>query len=600
VRLDLPTRHASRGDAHLPFETDLSNDRRVSRTDDGATDGRAEHGSPARRSGLLFVLTVVAGNHQLRRVELAFAAFNCAEWALWIALLVYAYAQGGVTESGIVATVLLIPAAAFAPAMAAVGERYAPGKVLLAGYLAQAVSCAVVAVALFADAHSLIVYGLLVGPLLAFTITRPAQAAFAPGLARAPEELTATNVASGWIESVSTLAAPALAGVVLAVGSEAAVFALAAVSCLVGAVLVTPLRSVIPAAPASGSGHERESRLGGSLSFVQRDPQAAMLVLLLGAQGIAIGALGVLSVEFAVGVLQRGGDWAGYLNAAFGAGGVVAVVVTARLVGQTRLAVPLVLALAVWSVSFMVLATLPSALAALVLLGVAGSARMTFDVAGRTLLQRVARPDLLARVFGLLEGLMMLAFAVGSLLAPLLVALGGVSLALVCVGAILPLVAVTAGRRLLDIDRHATVPVVEVALLRSMSLFARLPPPTLESLARALEPLSVPAGVDVIREGDEGDRYYVIADGEVEIVRDGQAVALRRRGEGFGEIALIYDVPRTATVRTTRSTRLYSLDCEAFLLAVTGHATARRAARELADARLEELRALDEAASVKA
>ncbi len=571
----------------------------MSSTGDGATDRRAEHGRRARRSGLLFVLTVVAGNRQLRRVELAFAAFNCGEWAWWIAMLVYAYAQGGVTESGIVATALLTPAAAFAPVIAAVGGRYAPGKVLLVGYLAQAVACAVVAVALFADAHPLIVYALLVGPAVAFTMTRPTQSAFAPGLARSPEELTAANVASGWIESVSTLAAPALVGVVLAVGSDALAFALVSAVCLLGAVLVTPLRSITPAVAASEP-DEQETRFSASLAFVRRDPQAALLIVLLGAQGIAIGALGVLSVEFAQGVLGRGGDWAGYLNAAVGAGGVVAVFITARLVGITRLAVPFVCALAVWSTSLMGLATLPGALGALVLLGVAGSARITFDVAGRTLLQRVARPDLLARVFGLLEGSMMAALAIGSLLAPILVSIGGVSLAFVCVGAILPLVALAAGRRLLEIDRHATVPVVEIALLRSVPLFAPLSPPTLGSLARALEPLSVPAGVEVIHEGDEGDRFYVIADGEVEIVRDGQVVAARGRGEGFGEIALIYDVPRTATVRTTRDTRLYSLDCEAFLLAVTGHATARRAARELADARLEELRALDEAASVEA
>ena len=194
----------------------------------------------------------------------------------------------------------------------------------------------------------------------------------------------------------------------------------------------------------------------------------------------------------------------------------------------------------------------------------------------------------------------MAALAVGSLLAPILVSIGGASLAFICVGAILPLIALLAGRRLLDIDRHATVPVVQIALLRSMPLFAALPPPTLESLARALEPSSIPSGVDVIRQGDEGDRFYVIADGEVEIVRDGRVAARRHRGEGFGEIALMYDVPRTATVTTRRETQLYSLEREAFLLAVTGHVSTQRAAHELAAARLDELRAMDDASPVDA
>lgn len=558
--------------------------------------GRPEpRGATPTHSALLTVLAVVRENRQLRRVELAFLAFNCGEWAVWIAMLVYAYSNGGVTESGIVATVLLVPAAVLAPVMAAVGERYPPGKALVAGYVAQVVSCAAVAVAAYSDANSLIVYALLVGPSVAFTMTRPTQSAFAPALARTPDELTATNVISGWIESVSIFAAPALTGVVLAFGTPATVFALAGAGCLLGAVLVLPVRNA--AASARNSDDDGEAHFASSIAFVRHDRQARTLVVLLGAQAIAIGALDVLNVELAQAVLEKGGDWAGYLAAAFGAGGVLAVVITARLVGLARLALPLVLSIAVWGLAFVGIAAVPGAAAALVLLAVAGSARTTFDVAGRTLLQRVARPDLLARVFGLLEGFQMAALAAGSLLAPLLVSIGGASFAFVCVGAILPIAAFAAGRQLLDIDRHATVPVVEVALLRSMPLFAPLPPPTLESLARALVPQLVTSGVEVIRQGDDGDRFYVIADGEVEIVADGRVVATRGRGEGFGEIALIYDVPRTATVRARQDTRLYSLEREAFLLAVTGHTTSQRAAHDLAAARLAELRSADERAA---
>ncbi len=158
-----------------------------------------------------------------------------------------------------------------------------------------------------------------------------------------------------------------------------------------------------------------------------------------------------------------------------------------------------------------------------------------------------------------------------------------------------------AGRSLLDIDRHATVPVVEIALLRSLPLFAPLPAPTLESLARALEPISLPAGAEVIREGERGDRFYVIADGELDVVRDGRIVATRRRGDGFGEIALMYDVPRTATVTAGTDSTLYALDRDSFLVAVTGQASSQREARDLAGARdrLAELEALDEAAATR-
>ena len=561
--------------------------------DDGASTSGHGTAAASRRSSLRFVLRTLTGNPQLSRVQAAFVTYNCGEYASWLAMLVYAYAQGGVTASGIVATAMLIPSAVFAPVMAGLGQRIALGTALIAGYAAQAVTSGAVAIALFADAPKLVVYGLLVPSAVAFTMTRPTQSALTPSLARTPEELTATNVVSGSIESISIFAGPALAGLVLAISSEAAVFALVSVGCVIGALLVAPLRGI--GALAHENLDEPEDSVGGSFSFVRNEPQARLLLSLLGVECIAIGALDVLAVELAVGGLHRGSDWAGYLTAAFGAGGVLAIGVTARLVGLARLAPSLVASLAVWSVAFMGLAAIPGAVGALVLLAAAGGARATFDVAARTLLQRMARPDLLARVFGLLEGVQMAAFAVGSLLAPLLVWIGGLRLAFVCVGAMLPLFALVAGRRLLDIDRHATVPVVEISLLRSMPLFAPLPPPTLESLARALEPISVPAGVDVIREGESGDCYYVIADGELEVVRNGRIAATRSRGEGFGEIALMYSVPRTATVRTLEDSHLYVLDSDAFLLAVTGHAASQRAAHDLADARLAELERTDAA-----
>jgi hypothetical protein len=541
----------------------------------------------ADQSSLRYVVSVIARNAQLRRVQTAFVTHNCGEFASWVAMLVYAYAQGGVTEAGIVALVMLVPSAVFAPALTAVGHRIPLGTMLLAAYVVQAATNAAVALALYADAPKVIVYALLVGPAVSFTMTRPTQSAFTPSLARTPEELTATNVASGWIESASIFAAPAVTGVMLAVGSEATVFAAVAVGCLAGAALVAPFRGT--GAMGYDEDDEGEESLGGAFAVVRHEPQARLLLLLLAAQSIAIGALDVLAVELAIEGLGRGEDWAGYLTSADGAGGILAIAVTVRLVGLARLGPALLAAVAVWSVALLGLAAIPGAVGALALLAVAGGARTTFDVAARTLLQRVARPDLLARVFGLLEGLQMAALGAGAVLTPVLVAIGGLPLAFGALAALLPLFALVFARSLFDIDRHATVPVVEIALLRSVPLFAPLPPPILESLARALEPVTVTAGTEVVREGESGDRYYVIADGELEVSRAGRVVAVRRRGEGFGEIALMYDVPRTATVKALTESRLYALEPEVFLVAVTGHVTAHRVARDVIDARLAEL-----------
>jgi len=117
------------------------------------------------------------------------------------------------------------------------------------------------------------------------------------------------------------------------------------------------------------------------------------------------------------------------------------------------------------------------------------------------------------------------------------------------------------------------VPQVEIQLLRSISIFAALPAPSLETLARELEPVACQAGTVVIKEGERGDSYYVVADGELAISRDGELLQLVSRGDGFGEIALIRDVPRQASVTAVTDASLYALHKELFIQTVTGHFT---------------------------
>jgi CRP-like cAMP-binding protein len=148
-------------------------------------------------------------------------------------------------------------------------------------------------------------------------------------------------------------------------------------------------------------------------------------------------------------------------------------------------------------------------------------------------------------------------------------------------------------RSLRAIDDGADVPQVEIQLLRTIPIFAPLPAPELEGLARALAPVPVAAGTTLIREGERGDRFYAVADGEVQVTKGGSDVATLRRGEGFGEIALIEDVPRTATVTAVTDAQLYSLEKEPFILALTGHVSAARAAGDLVARRLDELKRMD-------
>ena len=546
-------------------------------------------------AAVLVVLAVVARNGQLRRIEAALALFNSAEWATWVAMIVFAYGKGGATETAVVAAIQLLPAALLAPLAASIGDRRPPGRALLAAYVLQALACGVGGAALLSDIPKNVVYVLLIPATVSFTLTRPLHSTFAPALARSPEELTATNVTSGWIVGLSVFAAPAVAGVLLGVSSSGVVFIVMGCACVVGAVLVAPLRDLV----AANVLDESEARLlTGGFGAVARDGTSRLLVALLAAQGILIGALDVMYVELSQGVLGRDGSWAGYLYAAFGAGGVLAILVTAKLVGRPRMGPPLVAAVVAASAALVVIGVEPGVVGIVAMLVLVGASLSTFDVAARTLLQRAARTDLLARIFGVVEGLEAATIAAGALLAGVLVAVGGATLCAVALAAVLPLVAVLSGRRMLEIDRHADVPVVEIGLLRSMSLFAPLPPPTLESLARALEPLAVPAGTAVIRQGDTGDLFYAIASGEFAVTRDGTQVAVLGRGDGFGELALLLDRPRNATVQAIDDARVYSLSRDEFLPAVTGNTRAAHASAELVRRRLEPEATLPDAASL--
>lgn len=527
------------------------------------------------------VIGGVLRNRDLRRVELAFVGFNAAEWGVWIALLVYAYERGGATTAGVVAVVQLVPAAIFAPVAASFGDRHRPTHVLTAGYVAQSAAMGATGAVLLAGGPPVLAYALAAVAATAVTVTRPAQAVLTPSLARTPEELTAANVVSGWIESVAVLVAPALAGVLLGAGGAGTVFVVMAAAALFSALLVASVPGPAPLVrEASGDG------LREGLRVVAREPGPRALVWLLTVEAFAIGALDVLYVVLAVGILGAPGGTAGYLNAAFGAGGVIGVGVTIALVGRRRLAPALLAGLALWAVSLAFVAAVGSTAGAVALLAAAGVGRTLLDVSGRTLLQRIARPDALARVFGLLEGVTMTGLAVGSIAAAGFVALAGNRGAFVCFAVLLPLCALLVLRGVLSADAMS-LPVVELARLRALPIFAPLAAPTLEGLARCLEPVAATAGTAIVREGERGNLFYVVADGALDVTQGGRHAAALARGDCFGEIALLRDVPRTATVTARTDVRLDALDKVSFVAAVTGHDPSARAADELVRGRLE-------------
>jgi hypothetical protein len=540
----------------------------------------------SRAPGRAQSLRGVARNRAVLRVVAGYALFTVAEYTVWAALLVVAYARGGASEAGFVALAQLVPAALLAPAAASLADRRSPRALLVGGYWVQTLGTAVAATALATHAPMVVAYGGAVVASTAVATTRPAQASLLPGLAVTPGELTAANVVVGWLEALGILVAGLALAAVLATTVPAAAFAGGTALTALAAVLV-PRGRAAPPAPAGprAAAPRLLAEVAGAGRRVVAAPRTRLLVALLAGRAVVVGALDVLFVVLAVDVLQQSQAWVGTLNAVYGLGAVLAGLVTPLLVGR-RLGAPVAGAALLLAGGLGVLAAVPTMTATLVLLVVVGGAQAVLDVAARTLLQRTVPATETARTFGLVEGLLMAGLAAGALLAPALAGLGGSSLALAGVAVVMLLAATAGGRVVFRADSGVHLPIVEIALLRSLPIFGQLPPTTLEGLADALTPRVVSPGTVVVREGEPGHSYYAIAAGTLEATQGGGKLRRLGRGEGFGEIALLRDVPRTATVTAVEASTVYELDREPFLAAVTGHPVTRGAADAIVEDRL--------------
>ena len=402
------------------------------------------------RPGAVSVIRRLLARRDVRRVEVAYAGFISAEFGTWVAILVYAYDHGGATAAALAALAQLLPASLAAPLLSGLVDRRGGASVLRLGYLCQAGGFGATATLILASAPAPLVYAAAIITACAVTMTRPAQAALIPSLVRDPDELTAINTLSGWSEAISDLAGTALAGALIAIdGAGLAIvwFALVLTVSAASIARVSPVAEPVVAEP------EEACDVRGGINALREDRGLAGVVLVLGAEYLVIGVLDVLLVVLAIGVLEMGQSGAGYLSAAFGAGGILGSVAALSLIGRRRLASPLIAAAVGWAALMMALGAWPTVGGAFLLLAIAGAARTIVEVAGRTMLLRGAPAEVRGRVFGLLEGVSMLGLALGALLVLGMVSLAGAGLALVVTGLLLSAVTVATAALVHRADR---------------------------------------------------------------------------------------------------------------------------------------------------
>jgi MFS family permease len=527
-------------------------------------------------------------NPGLLRVELSWAFAITAYWAFIIALSVYAYDEGGAAAVGLVGLVRVLPAFVAAPFAGVLGDRYRRERVMFLITLGRAVFMGATAGAIFAGSPIWLVYTLAGAVALTASMVRPMQSALLPQLARTPEELTAANLVLTTIESSGIFLGPAIGGLLLAATNTETVFAAAAGSFVLSALLVAGIKvqGVVERARHEG-GFLREFFAG--FGAIGKDRNLRLIIGLYGAQTLIAGALNVLIVVAALELLDLGEAGVGFLNSAVGVGGLFGALAAFALVGRQRLASDFGLGLILWGFPIALIGVFPNPTIALVLLGIVGVGNTVVDVAALTLLQRTVPDEVLTRVFGVVQSVCVATLGLGAIAAPLMTGTIGIRWAMVVTGAVLPVLAGLSWRQIRALDAEALVP-PELALLRAIPLFKPLPAPAIDQLASHLIPLQATAGDEIVRQGEPGDRFYVIASGEVEVLVDARPSGVFGPGDHFGEIALLRDVPRTATVKARTDTELYALERDEFLSAVTGHAASAEAADAIVASRLAGLR----------
>lgn len=537
-------------------------------------------------------LTAVRRNRELRIAQLSSFAAWTGEFLFITTTTVYAFEQNGAAGAGLISFLRVLPAAIALPVVGALADRMSRRTLLIGTTLARALTAAAAAVAAGAG-QTVLGYTLVTLSTISHAAYRPTLGAMLPSMCTAPTELTGSNAIRSVLDGLAALVGPLIAAGLLAAFSPAAGFTavagLSAASCLF-AIALRPEPTATATATTDDVLPRRGvlSQIGAGLRELRHNADGRAVIGLGLLQCMVRGALTVFAVIVAVDLTDMGKPGVGVLWAAFGVGGLIAAVASMGAAGSSRLGTIFGIGIGMWGVPVVVCGLVTHSWIAVAAFTVIGAANALVDVSGFTLLQRVVPDRMLARVLTLTEAVFALAMAIGSLLVPPLDSTLGHHGALIATGCVLPAGVVLGYIQLRDMDRHIQVSTDRIALLRRVGMLRLLPVPAIESLANGVARMHVPAGTDVIREGDLADNFYVIEAGRMSLVDRGRDFHELGPGDSFGEIALLRAIPRTVTVRATDDADLVVVTGSRFVAAVNGLSATASAAEQVISRRLSE------------
>jgi hypothetical protein len=424
-----------------------------------------------------------------------------------------------------------------------------------------------------------------------------------PALANHPEELTASNGTASTLESLSFFLGPSLGALLLVVADVETVFLVNMATFLVSTLLVTRVRvpSVATRPPTStpdGATDDKATddeaaepkerfltEVSAGFRTIARDRDLLVVTAEVSAQTIVAGASAVFTIVMAVHILGTGPQGVGYLDSMLGVGAIVGGFTAIARASRRTLAQDMTYGVLLWSLPLLLVTVWPHPAAAFAAVVLLGFGNPLVDVNMETIIQRITPDEVMGRVFGALEACLIATMALGAAVMPALVHWWGLRAALGVVGLGVALLALVGLPRMRSLDQRLRRP-AGLDLLEAITMFAPLTPGVVESLARSLIRVSVPAGEVVVREGTDADRFYVIESGLVEVTQNGAVLRREDAGDFFGEIGLLRDVPRTATITAVEDTVLLALERADFLDAVTGQTESRMAADDIVTRRL--------------